>query len=90
MENVILLDILDILGTCSAYWYWNNTTYEIGPQNNINNGINNYIVMTFIHFAFKQWEAANREDVYKYIYACPFLLVLSGRDVTSVEQKCCQ
>lgn len=43
--------------------------------------------MKFIHFAFDQWEAANKEDVHKYVYACPFLLVLSGRDVTLKSRR---
>lgn len=77
------------LGTCFAHFHWNNTRYQIQPQNNINNGINNYIVMTFIQFAFKQREIANRNNVYNYVSACPFLLVLWPW-CDFGEQKCCQ
>lgn len=89
MENVILLEDIRYTGNISAHWYWNNTIrYKNQPQNNTNNGINNYIAMTFIHFAFKQWDTvANTKDVYQYVCPCPFLLLLSGWDVTLKSRR---
>lgn len=69
--------------------YWNDTRHEILPQNQLEEGTNNYIVTTLIHSPCFYTARGSKWGVWD-VSAWPFLLLLRGRGCDLGEQKSCQ